>query len=92
MPRKNWDRIILSSAYNDLNRLSSSLSSDGTEIKYLYDHNGNLLSKSSIMSELLAIEEDDPVKLPDFGLIIVYEDENGTGTKLLQIILAMSFP
>jgi RHS repeat-associated protein len=72
-------------AYNDQNRLSSMLSSDGIETKFLYDRNGNLLSKSSGKSELLAIGEDTPVKLPDFGLIIVREDENGTGTKHLNL-------
>ncbi|MDF2540146.1 MAG: repeat-associated core domain protein, partial [Herbinix sp.] len=71
--------------YNEQNRLISTLASDGTETKFLYDRNGNLLSKSSGKSELLTIVEDDPVKLPDFGLIIVREDENGTGTKYLNL-------
>jgi hypothetical protein len=31
--------------------LSSTLSSDGTEIKYLCDHNGNLLSNLTYLGE-----------------------------------------
>lgn len=77
-------------AYDALNRLNTTLSSSGDETTYIYDNNGNLISRSICTSVLktfeeaeTATEENGQAVLPNFDLTIRRNSNNGTGTKSL---------
>ena len=67
--------------YNPQNRLTATLSTSGEESKYIYDNNGNLLTKVSGISLLKSIADAEENKvLPNYGLIIVKDNMIGTGS------------
>jgi RHS repeat-associated protein len=67
--------------YNNQNRLTKTISSNGIEMKYIYDYNGNLINKTINTITAKDFEEMTAEDLASFDLIIKRQNENGTGTK-----------
>ncbi len=71
-------------SYDNCGRLVTTGTLDDTVIKYQYDGNGNLVSKSIETINTSKTNDQSQNTLPEFDMIISRGDE-GTGTELLEI-------
>ena len=69
--------------YNAQNRLTATIASNGIQTRYLYDKNGNLVSRSAGKIKSIRAGELTKEDLPDFDLAIRRGSDNGTGSENL---------